>query len=132
MARALKRHQARNGAVSMLGRALSRRARSCCELCGDKDELRPVEVSPLPEEPNADHALLACGRCRLALSGGRGTPDPQSLRFLETAVWSQVPPAQVAAVRLADRLGSQNVVWARDLVDGLYLDPAVEAWVGAV
>ena len=131
MARALKDHQIRSGAVGMLGRALSRRARSCCELCGEKDELRPVEVAPLPEEPDPDHALLACARCRLALLGGRGAPDPQSLRFLETAVWSDCAPAQVAAVRLAGRLGSQNVHWARELVDGLYLDPVVEAWVGS-
>lgn len=131
MARGFQQHKKRKAAVAGLGRTLSRRARSACELCGDGGELTVVEVAPAPEEPDADAAVMLCPRCIRATEGGRGAPPASELRFLEGAVWSEVVPAQVLAVRLTRRLAAGGAVWAADLLGGLYLDPAVEARVDA-
>jgi protein PhnA len=124
-------HAARKAAVAALGRNLTRRARSRCELCEAQEDLRVVEVPPLPEEPEEDAALLGCARCRALVEGGRLPREPAELRFLETAVWAEVPPAQIAAVRLARRLRDAEVGWASDLLDGLWLDDAMQARIDA-
>ena len=130
MARGLEQHRQRRDAVAALGRALSRRAGSRCELCEASGvPLHPCEVPPLPEEPLAEQAVLLCGRCLGLAEGRAGHGDPASLRFLELAAWSPVPPAQVMAVRLARRLAEARVPWAMDLLDSLYLSPEVEAWL---
>jgi len=53
--------------------------------------------------------------------------DPEELRFLMETVWHEIVPIQLASVRLAQRLSSEGVLWAAELVDGLYIDPDVEA-----
>ena len=125
MARGRDRHQAHQQALASLGRVLSRRAGSACELCGHGEGLRPVEVEGGEEEPDPEWAILACERCRDAL-GPKGRWAEGELRFLENAVWSDVVPAQIAAVRLTRRVAEAGEGWARDTLDGLYLDPEVE------
>lgn len=129
MARGLDKHRARLDAVQQLGRSLARRARSTCELCGERGvRLDPVEVEPLPDEPDLEHAVMICERCQGGLSGG--ALDAVSWRFLETAVWAELPVVQVVAVRLLDRLVEDGVPWAAQTRDTLYLEPDVEAWIG--
>ena len=53
--------------------------------------------------------------------------DSEELRFLMEAVWHEVLPIQLAAVRLCERLSGEGVGWAKDLREGLYLDPDIEA-----
>jgi protein PhnA len=124
VARGRDKHHARLAAVSALGKVLSRRARSCCELCGDGGRLSVSEVEGVPEEPELSWALLLCGRCTDLASAKR--LDATDLRFLETAVWSEVQPAQLAAVRLVRRLSESGTGWASDVLDGIYLDPEIE------
>ena len=128
MARGLEQHQARSQAVSLLGKDLARRARRRCELCdGREGPLRPWEVPPVPEEPALEHALLLCERCT---AGAAGEPvDPTACRFLETAVWSELPAAQVTAVRMLRRLAEEGAAWAGQTLESAYLDPEIEAWV---
>ncbi|MFT4621621.1 MAG: protein PhnA [Myxococcota bacterium] len=125
MARGRDEFQAHKAGVAALGRSLSRRAGSRCELCGEGEGLRPIEVAGGPAEPDPEWALLACERCRDAI-GPKPKWEAAELRFLETAVWSDVVPAQLAAVRLTRSLAASGVGWATDLLDGLYLDPVVE------
>ena len=131
MARGLDQHRQRKEAVAGLGRTLSRRAKNRCELCEDRTSLKVVEVEPVFEDPDEERAVMICARCERALTGGRGAPDPQELRFLEASVWATVLPVQLAAVRIARRLSDDEVTWARDLVDGLYLDDEVQALLDA-
>lgn len=113
----------RNADLSMLGRTLCRRARSACELCGaSKVPLSPWEITPLSEEPDPDRALLLCARCRKGAEGSK--LDPAEWRFMESAVWSELPAAQIQAVRIVRRL--ESAVWARELLEGLYLEPEIE------
>jgi len=129
MARGRDEFQARVAAVAGLGRVLSRRARSCCELCGDGGKLKVVEVPPVADDPDVDRAILACDRCRDLLDGGLKRADPQTLRFLSETVWSEVLPAQLAAVRLLRSLAGTGVPWASEAADGLWLAEDVEALV---
>lgn len=131
MARGRDEHQARVAAVKGLGRVLARRARSSCELCEDKGvSLDPTEVPPAPEEPEVERTILVCGRCQSAMGGGdMGARD---WRFLESVMWSELAPVQVAAVRLLRRLAeAPDAHWARDALDQVYLSDEVREWVDA-
>lgn len=128
MARGKDLHDAHQAAVASLGRGLSRRARSRCELCGESGSLHVLEVPPTGEEPSEDAAILACARCHPLLTDKRLRAD--ELRFLETAVWSEILPVQVLAVTLLRRLAAGEVVWARDTLDGLWLSDEVAERVG--
>lgn len=120
MARRKDQHDAHRAAVAALGKGLSRRARSHCELCDASGTLRVVEVEGGPEEPSEDWALLLCDRCREP----DPRDDPATLRHLETAMWSELAPVQIEAVR---RLRALDVGWAREALDGLWLPPEIEA-----
>ncbi|MFH1463106.1 MAG: phnA protein [Pseudomonadota bacterium] len=129
MARGYDQHRQRQEATALLGRPLARRSRSRCELCeAGQVRLVPFEVAPIPEDPDPDHAAMLCPAC---LSGALGARlDPVASRHLERACWSEVPAVQVLAVRLLRRLAAERVGWAVEALDGLYLDPEIEEWIG--
>jgi len=43
-------------------------------------------------------------------------------------MWSDVPAVQVVAVRLLRKLSEEGATWAREAMDGLYLEDSVRAW----
>ena len=124
-----ERHQERLAGVSALGKILTRRARSKCELCEEEGRLKVVEVPPVDEDPDIEAAILACGRC-IDLVEEKGRMDEVELRFLENAVWADPTPVKVAAVRLVRALSGKEVRWATDLLDGLWLPDEVAALLG--
>jgi protein PhnA len=85
-------------AVGRLGKALTRRSGARCELCAGQQGLLAYELAPFPEEPELERALLACARCRGWLE--RGGVAPLEARFLDEAIWSELVPVRLAAVRL--------------------------------
>ncbi|MBT3223876.1 MAG: phnA protein [Proteobacteria bacterium] len=125
MARGHDRHQAHQAALIGLGRNLSRRARSACELCEERTSLRPFEVEGGPEIPEEDWAAMLCHRCAGVIEDKR-LRDVHELRFLENTIWAEVRPVQILAVRLVKRLSEADVHWATELLENLYLDPEVE------
>ena len=126
MAKGRDKDQAHKAAVAALGKNLSRRARSRCELCEESGRLVVTEVAGSPlEEPDEAWAALLCERC-ISLVGGKKV-DTSALRFLETAMWSEIRPVQILAVRA---LRTVDEAWAREANDGLYLDPEVEELLG--
>lgn len=110
-----------------LDQTLSDRAGDACEVCGATDALTPLDVGP-DADGTADRALLACPTCSKQISG-LADLDPNHLRCLNEAAWSQVPAVQVTAYRLLSRLPEES--WARDLLDMLYLDDETLAWAQA-
>jgi len=124
MAKGLDRHQAHKQALAALGKNLARRAGSRCELCEATQGLAVTEVFAR-EEPDEEAAILACERCRTALSKG---PEPHdSLRALEGSAWSEVTPVQVAAIRLLKALSNSEVAWAQETLDGLWIPDEIAA-----
>jgi protein PhnA len=128
MARGRDAHRARQAELAALGKDLSRRARSKCELCLESAPLTPTPL--FPEEPyELDGTLLLCERCGTLLGSGRHE-GAETLRFLETAIWSELRPAQVAAVHVLERLaGEDEAGWAREAADTLWLDAEVRELV---
>ena len=127
MARGREEHQARLAAVASLGRVLARRARSCCELCGEGGTLRVLEVEPAMGEPDIERAALFCERCRELLDGGLKRADPQTLRFLSETIWTDVLPAKITAVRMLRSLAAEGVAWAGEANDNLWLEEEIES-----
>jgi len=131
MASRRDRHQAHLAAVAALGKTLARRAKSCCELCEASGRLSVTEVPGGPEDPSEDWALLVCERCASVATGEVARlrlrdDERDTLRFLTNAMWSEVRPAQIAAVRA---LRGLDVPWATEALEGLWLDEAVEALI---
>jgi len=128
MAKGYDKHRERLEAVNALGRELTRRSSSKCELCGAGGvKLSGLEIEPLPAQPDPDHTLFACDICRDGISGGK--LDGARWRFLESVIWSDIPVVQVTSVRMCRKLQEQGVGWAADLLDNVYLSPEVEEWV---
>ena len=120
----------RKDALSSLGKELTRRSRAKCELCGQSGiSLTAKEIPPVGEAPEVDKTLFLCKRCEEGVDGGN--LQPETWRFLEAAVWSQLPAAQVAAVRICRRLAGEDIAWATDTISNLYLEPEVEEWIKA-
>ena len=126
MARRRDAHEAHKRAVASLGKNLSRRAGSVCELCKGDEDLRVTEVAPITEEPNEDAAILACHRCRELLNAKRLPKETGDLRFLEGTVWAEEIPVRIAALQLLRRLESEQVSWARECLEAVWIDPQVE------
>ena len=124
MARGRDKHTARQAAVAALGKNLSRRAKNRCELCAQSTSLKVIEVAPTFDEPNEERAVLICVRCTAILAGEQ--TDASTLRFLESVVWSESLPVQLCAVRILRSLSQQGIAWARECLDGLFLEPEVE------
>lgn len=113
-------------AVGALGKLLTRRSRGRCELCGARDEPRPYELPPFPEEPDPDRTLMACVRCRTWLEQEQIVAI--EARFLAEAVWAELPPVRLAAARLLLTLEDPEDPWMRDALEVANVDPDTREW----
>jgi protein PhnA len=87
-----------------------------CVLCAALD-------ATLLALPPGDDVALLCTTCAAALEGDI-TPGPR-WRCLGDAIWAADPGTQIAAYRLLKALPGEP--WAVDLLDTVYLEPAVLA-----
>ena len=126
MARGLDAHRQRIQQRQALGKTLSRRSRSSCELCQKRTALQVIELFPHPKKPTAQWALLLCDSCQPYVSEKISVDDPNTLQFLHELVWSEILPVQVTAARLAQHLEKAGISWAQGLLDGVYFPPEVE------
>lgn len=104
---------------------LRERSGDRCELCGASNALSLLAVAPRAAD-SADHCALLCARCQAELDSPR---DHNHWRCLNDSMWSPVPAVQVLAWRTLKKLSGE--VWARDLLDMLYLEPEVQQWAEA-
>lgn len=120
-------HQARVTALQLLGKDLARRAKSKCELTGAAGvPLRAYEVPPVSAEPDPARTLLLSEACHEALDRPEKLAG-RTWQALAEVVWSEMPAVQVVAWRMLNRLAKRED-WAREVIEELFLDPAVEAW----
>ena len=127
MAKGHEVHQQRLAALQAIGKDLARRAKSKCEITGESGvPLRPYEVPPVAGEPDLERTLLLSEACHAVLDH----PDRLAGRewqCLAEMVWSDFPAQQVVAWRMLNELAKRED-WAREALDGVFLDEAVEAW----
>jgi protein PhnA len=127
MAKGYELHQARMMALQGLGKDLTRRAKSKCELTGAAGvSLRPYEVPPTGEIPDIDRTLLVSEECIEMLEHPERLAGRQ-WQCLAEAVWSEMPAVQVVAWRMLDELAKRED-WAREAQEEVFLDPETEAW----
>lgn len=127
MAKGRELHDQRMGALNALGKDLARRAKSRCELTGASGvPLRAYEVPPVSSEPDIGRTILVSDDALAAIK------RPQSMkahdwRCLAEIIWCDIPAVQVTAWRLLNHLATRES-WARDALDGVFLDPETEEW----
>lgn len=128
MARGYQKNKEHQEKVALLGKSLIRRCNRKCELCEAAGHgLKVIEVEPVPATPHEDHALMLCQFCRRMVETQE--IDPAQTRFLESVIWSEIPAVQVTAVRMCRNLSAKGVDWAAQVLDTVYLNPEVEAWL---
>ena len=108
MAKGKAKHQARLDAIQFFGKDLARRAGRRCELCEANEDLRIHDTDP-EVEPAMETLALLCARCRAVIAGRKD--DPETLRFLEGAIWSDQPLIGTLAKRM---LREVDADWARE------------------
>jgi protein PhnA len=127
MAKGYELHQARMMALQGMGKDLTRRAKSKCEITGASGvPLRPYEVPPVGADPDIDRTLLVSEECLEMLEH----PDRLAGRAwqgLAEVVWSEMPAVQVVAWRMLRELAKRED-WARETLEEVFLDPEVEEW----
>jgi protein PhnA len=127
MAKGYEIHQARNLALQALGKDLTRRAKSKCELTGASGTaLRAYEVPPIADEPELDRTLLLSEACHAVLERPK-TLAGQEWRSLAESVWAEMPAVQVVSWRMLTVLATKED-WAREALDGVFLDDEIQAW----
>ena len=126
MAKGYDKHLLRQQQTANLGKYLSRRAKSKCELCGVHTKLKVIELTPLPKEPDPDSALLLCKVCQSYAGEKEKNLKPSAMQFLRDSIWSEVEPVQILAIRLTRKLSKHGESWAQSILDDLYIDPAIE------
>ena len=129
MAKGREKHEERVAALAVFGKDLARRAKSKCEICeASGTRLMPYEVEPVPPEPEFENCILVCESCKKSISEPRKFQAGEHWRCLAETVWSEIPAVQVVAVRLLKRQENSQP-WAREALDGLFLDEELEDWV---
>jgi len=111
-------------------REVLKRAGDACELCGQAEpvQLRMYEVPKTPEYIEGENnALLACTKCITEFDTDER--DENHWRCLNDSMWSAVPPVQIMAWRMLNRLKSFG--WSQDLIDMLYMDEQQLEWAAA-
>ena len=127
MAKGFDTNQERLKQLSLLGKELTRRSRAKCELCTQSGvPLSLYEVPPVPKEPDSDQLLHICQTCLVQL-GKPKTIEPNRWRILSETIWSQVPAAQVMAIRLLKHL-SKTEPWAQEILESAYVDEELNDW----
>ncbi len=129
MAKGFEKHRERMGTLSLFGKDLARRSRSCCELCeASGAKLSIFEVPPVEQEPCFEDCIFICDSCRDQIE------RPKSMiaghwRCLNNTIWSEVPAVQVMALRMLKRLAAQGEHWAEELLEQAYPSEDVGNWV---
>lgn len=115
-------------ALQAIGKDLARRAKSRCEITGKSGiPLFPYEVPPVADEPDFERTLLVCEECLHALARPSSMARGHYWQCLAEVVWSESPALQVVAWRMLHEL-AKHEDWARNALEGVELDPEVEAW----
>lgn len=131
MATGREEYARRRQYLTSYGKDLARRAKSRCEICETSGiPLEVFEVPPEEKEPRFERCILICEKCRKALEKATSLEGSDEWRVLERSIWSEIAPVQVASVRLLRKMGPEED-WAREALEGLYLEDEVSEWANA-
>lgn len=106
---------------------LKERSGNQCELCASTANLSVYEVGPSSSNVRGNEIYI-CAKC-IAQIDKKEDFNPAHWSCLRTAMWSEVPPVQVTAWRLLNRLRTES--WAAESLDMMYLDDENLKWAKA-
>jgi protein PhnA len=121
MAKGYQGNKDRIEAIAGFGKSIGKRAGFRCEWCESKDDLRVWDQQP-DLEPEMETLALLCQRCREWADGRK--VDPQELRSIRNALWSDIPAVAEGAARV---LAQCREPWAREAIEESFIDDAVKA-----
>ena len=125
MARGFDEARERENKLSMFGKQLVRRSKSICELCGESGvKLHIYEVGKKEVEPDFDRCIHICDSCKNTIER-LNKADENDLRFLNNAIWSEVPIVKATAIDIINKLNGKYS-WIDDLMDMIYIDEELE------
>lgn len=107
--------------ISNFGKAVGKRGGFKCEWCESKDDLRVWDGQP-DRSPCMETLALLCRRCREWADGRKA--DPNELRSIRNALWSDVPAVAEGAARV---LAQCREPWVREAIEESFIDDAVKA-----
>jgi len=126
MAKGLDRDRERKSKVLFFGKDLARRSKSSCELCEAKNEsLKIYEVPPINEEPQFEQCMFICEQCSKILDNLNKAGE-NDLRFLNSAVWSEVPIVKAVAIYALRKI-KDKYTWAEETLETVYIEEEVES-----
>ena len=121
MAKGYKANKERLEEISAFGKTIGKRAGFKCEWCESKDDLRVWDYQPdLP--PAGETLALLCGRCRDWADGRKA--EPNELRSIRNALWSNIPAIAEGSARVLARCKEP---WAREAIEESFIADAVKA-----
>lgn len=121
MAKGYLANRERQEALGGFGKAVGKRAGFKCEWCESKDDLRIWDYRP-DQPPAMETLALLCQRCREWADGRKA--DPNELRSIRNALWSDIPAVAEGAARVVARC---RETWAREAIEESFIDEAVKA-----
>ena len=98
-----------------------------CELCTSNLNIENYTV-PSTNSEFANQTIVLCSKCLSLIENPR--EDLNHWRCLSASMWSDKIPVQVMVYRLLNHLSQE--VWARDLLDQLFLNDDATAFANAV
>jgi hypothetical protein len=121
MAKGYQANKERQDDIGILGKAIGKRAGFKCEWCESRDDLRVWDSQP-DVSPAMETLALLCQRCRGWAEGRKA--DPNELRSVRNALWSDVPSIAEGAARV---LAQCRESWAREAIEESLIDDAIKA-----
>lgn len=130
MAKGYQANRDHQSALAALGKELTRRAGSKCELCEAQGvSLSAYEIPPAPPEPDIANCVFICEACRGQIEKPK-TIRPETFRTLANTVWSEVEPAQVMAIRILGHL-AKTEPWASEILENVFPEEEIESRANA-
>jgi len=120
MTKGYQANRERLEAINTFGKNIGKRAGFKCELCENKKELKVWDYQP-DQAPDMDTLALLCQRCREWAAGRKA--DPQELRSIRNALWSNIPAVAEGAARVLARCKEP---WVREAIEESFIDDAVK------
>ncbi|NVN89592.1 MAG: hypothetical protein HXX11_03220 [Desulfuromonadales bacterium] len=121
MAKGYHENRERIETLNSFGKSISKRAGFKCEWCESKEGLRVWDYQA-DQSPTMDMLALLCQRCCDWADGRKA--DPQELRSIRNALWSNIPAVAEGAARV---LAQCREPWAREAIEESFIDDAVKA-----
>lgn len=121
MAKGFQANRERIEDISTFGKSIGKRAGFRCEWCESKEELQLWDYQP-DTSPNMDTLALLCRRCRDWADGGKA--DPQELRSIRNALWSNIPAVAEGAAKVLARCREP---WAREAIEESFIDDDIKS-----